>query len=132
MMKELHIPYEKIRHRKPDFVVSNRFYSHEEGGRRTGTPVQGYRSDFLFKDEEAQKQLWCIHPEFLDADNNIILDKTIPISKSGKAYMWILDEEKIDFHRNRIRVGQKGYFMEGPTKTAECEVIELIGLKYQI
>jgi hypothetical protein len=42
--------------------------------------------------------------------------------------MWIFNPDFITFHKARIAVGTKGFFMEGLMKTAECEVIEAIGL----
>ena len=42
--------------------------------------------------------------------------------------MWIMSELLKEKHKQRIKVGQKGFFMEGHCKTAECEVIEVIGL----
>ncbi|MGS0747389.1 hypothetical protein [Halpernia sp. GG3] len=130
---ERHISYEVIRHRPCDFIVKYKFYSKKEGGRRTGEPFQGYRSDYMyFEDEVAniiESQMWMIHPEFLDSNDNIILDKTFPVPQIGKAKMWILNEKLFDIHKQRIKIGQKGFFMEGPTKTAECEVIEIVNLK---
>jgi hypothetical protein len=43
--------------------------------------------------------------------------------------MWIVNSDYIYYHKNRLKIGTKGYFMEGVRITAECEVIELIGLK---
>ncbi|MDI1355807.1 MAG: hypothetical protein PSX36_12870 [bacterium] len=126
-----HTPYEHIRHRPCDFIVKYRFYTEDEGGRKTGTPIQGYRSDFMYAEDEVEDKqkckMWMIHPEFLDQDNKIILDKTIRVPQTGKAKMWILNEKLQEMHKERIKVGQKGYFMEG-IKSAECEVIEIVGL----
>jgi predicted nucleotidyltransferase len=85
-----------------------------------------YAGDEL--EDKHLNKLYMIHPEFLDQDNNIILDKRDCVPQTGKAQMWILNERLYELHRERIKVGQKGYFMEGTVKTAECEVIELIGL----
>jgi hypothetical protein len=109
--------------------VKYSFLSAEEGGRKTGPPAQGYRSDFKYAEDEVENRLWIIHPEFLDDSGNVILDKTIRVPNSGTAKMWILSEHLVSMHKSRIRIGQKGYFMEGPHKTAECEIIELVGLK---
>ncbi|MFH6997895.1 hypothetical protein ACHRVZ_08175 [Flavobacterium sp. FlaQc-57] len=125
---ENHIPYEKIRNRECDFIVEYRFFSVEEGGRKTGNPIQGYRSDFMYSDDENIKKLWMIWPEFLDNENNIILDKSIRVSTSGKAKMWVINEINQEFHRERIKVGLKGFFMEGPHKVAECKVIQIVNL----
>ena len=42
--------------------------------------------------------------------------------------MWILNPNYYDYHKQRIKLGTKGYFMEGGHKTAECIVIAIIGL----
>jgi hypothetical protein len=42
--------------------------------------------------------------------------------------MWIINDEKRIYHRDKIQVGMKGYFREGSRTTAVCEVIEIIGL----
>lgn len=123
-----HIPYQQIRKRECDFIVAYRFFSSDEGGRKTGNPMQGYRSDFMYSDDENEKQLWMIWPEFLDENNNIILDKSFRVADSGKAQMWIINEINQDLHRERIKIGLKAFFMEGPNKVAECEVIQIVNL----
>lgn len=123
-----HIPYDKVRNRECDFIVEYRFFSAEEGGRKTGNPVQGYRSDFMYSGDENLKKLWMIWPEFLDNENNIILDKSTRVPTSGKAKMWVINEINQELHRERIKIGLKGFFMEGPNKVAECEVIQIVGL----
>jgi hypothetical protein len=123
-----HIPYEQNKNRDCDFIVQYRFYSAEEGGRKTGNPAQGYRSDFMYSGDENLKKLWMIWPEFLDSENNIILDESIRVPTSGKAKMWILNEALYELHQERIQIGLKGFFMEGPHKVAECEVIQVVNL----
>jgi len=39
--------------------------------------------------------------------------------------MSIVNDQLVKYHKTRIEVGTKGYFMEGARKVAECEVIEL-------
>ena len=126
---ENHIPYEQNRKRKCDFIVKYRFLSEEEGGRKSGNPIQGYRSDFMYSEEEHLQRTWMIWPEFLDQENNVIVDKTLRVPTLGKAQMWIMNENFYDLHRERIKIGLKAYFVEGPFKTAECEVVEIINLK---
>lgn len=99
----------------------------EEGGRKTGPPIQGYRSDFRYEDESNNK-CWMIHPEFLDEKGNVILDRNILMSQTGQAKMWILNDQLRDFHKSKIKIGTKGFFVEGHHKTAICEVIDLVGL----
>jgi len=126
---EQHVPYETIRKRPCDFIVKYRFFTTNEGGRKTGPPSQGYRSDFMYKgDNPKTDRIFMIHPEFINDENQVILDKSIR-SWTGKANMWILNPNYIDYHKERIKIGIQGYFMEGAIKTADCEVIELIGLK---
>jgi hypothetical protein len=109
--------------------VKYSFLPADEGGRKTGPPAQGYRSDFMYAEDKAENGLWMIHPEFLDESGSPILDKTIRVPNSGIAKMWILSEHLVNMHKSRIRIGQKGYFMEGPNKTAKCEVIDVVALK---
>jgi hypothetical protein len=125
---EPHTPYEQIRNRPCDFLVKYRFFTSDEGGRKTGPPMQGYKSDFMYDgDNPKTDSIYMIHPEFIDNNNNVITDKSIR-SWSGKAKMWILNADFLPYHISRIKVGVKGYFMEGPNKTAECQVIEIIRL----
>ena len=125
---ENHKPYEEIRKRKCDFIVRYNFFSIQEGGRKTGTPKQGYRSDFMYIEDVELKKAWMIWPEFLDTQNNVILDQTLRVESSGKAQMWIINDDFNEFHKSRIKIGLKAYFVEGLSKTAECEVIEIVGL----
>ncbi|KAF2082522.1 hypothetical protein [Flavobacterium sharifuzzamanii] len=125
---DFHIPYEQIRKRECDFIITYRFFSPDEGGRKTENPIQGYRSDFMYSEDEEAKKLWMIWPEFLDNDDNIILDKSLRVSISGKAKMWIINEENQVLHKERIKIGLKGFFMEGPRKVAECEVVQIVNL----
>ncbi len=126
---EKHVPYEKIRNRPCDFIVKYRFLTKEEGGRQTGLPTQGIRSDFMYFGDNPKKDgIFMIHPEFIDKDNNVIIEK-VAVPESGKALMWIINPKFIEYHKKRIEIGIKGYFMKGLKITADCEVIELIGLK---
>jgi hypothetical protein len=123
-----HISYEQIKNRECDFIVQYRFFSEDEGGRKIN-PGQGYRSDFMYAEDEKSIKIWMIWPEFLDNENNVILDKSIHVSTFGKAKMWIVTGVNQELHKSRIKIGKKGYFMEGPRKVAECEVIEILRLK---
>ncbi|WP_291152445.1 hypothetical protein [Flavobacterium sp. UBA7680] len=123
-----HISYEQIKNRECDFIVEYRFLSPEEGGRKTGNPAQGYRSDFMYSEDENLKKIWMIWPEFLDEEGQVILDKSIRVTAFGKAKMWIVNEMNQEFHKQKIKTGLKGFFMEGPHKVAECEVIQIVNL----
>lgn len=129
---EKHTPYEQIRKRPCDFIVKYRFFTIDEGGRKTGPAFQGYRCDFLYDgDNPKTDRIYMIHPEFIDDNDQVILDKSYN-SRTGKANMWILNPDFMDYHRSRIKIGVKGFFMEGGIKTAECEVIRLVGLKIRL
>ena len=125
----MHQPIEeKLKHRA-DFKVKYRFYDEEEGGRKS-LPFQGYRSDFWYDYENNgfPTSIYMIWPEFEDKEGNIILENNKSVEANGTARMWIIVPETREYHRDKIQVGLKGYFMEGSRKVAECEVVELIGL----
>ncbi|OQP57935.1 hypothetical protein A3860_39660 [Niastella vici] len=124
----MHQPYETRLGHPADFRIEYSFYSKEEGGREK-LPFQGIRSDFWY-DHQCHEVNWLfmIWPEFEDQSGNVILDDTIPVPKTGIALMWIINDERRIYHRDKIKVGTKGYFREGSRKTAVCEVIEIIGL----
>ena len=69
--------------------------------------------------------IFMIWPEFEDSSGNIILDDKIPVPFSGTARMWIISEERIQHHQDRITLGAVGYFMEGSRRVVEYEVVEL-------
>ncbi len=125
----MHKPYEQIKGHVADFRVSYRFLTPEEGGRKT-IPYQGIRCDFRYESEyhERPELIFMIWPEFEDNTGNIILESDIAVPVSGNARMWIIAAERRAYHRRRIHVGTKGNFMEGARKTAECTVIEILGL----
>lgn len=122
-------PYEEKFKRKPDFRVTYNIFSQEEGGRHMPT-FQGIRWDFYYDHPENPKSvLSMIWPEFEDKEGNVITASDLMIPKYGIARMWIMSEDMIDFHREKIKVGTHGFFMEGGRKVGECDVIELINLK---
>ncbi|WP_212760720.1 hypothetical protein [Pseudoalteromonas sp. NEC-BIFX-2020_002] len=109
-----------------DFKVKYRFYSEEEGGRKY-TPHQGYRSDWAYEIED-ELRLYRIWPTFLD-EKGEHFQKYTSVSNSGVAEMTIVVlETKNKLHGSRVKVGVKGYFMEGSKIVAEAEVIEVTGL----
>lgn len=122
-------PYEEIFKRKPDFRVTYTIFSQEEGG-RYNLPNQGIRWNFRYEHPAHPKgTLFMIYPEFEDSNGDLITDSTLSIPQHGTARMWILAKEKIEYHRDKIKVGTHGYFMEGNRKVGACDVIELINLK---
>lgn len=113
-----------------DFRVRYRFFTLEEGGRKR-LPVQGYRCDFALEQDFAQPTvaLRVIHPEFEDASGRLMKDDSAPVLASGTARMWILmPEARGQRHIHDLKLGLKGYFMEGPRRVAEVEIVEIIGL----
>jgi hypothetical protein len=114
--------------RTPDFRVRYRFLSEAEGGRKQ-LPFQHIRSDFLYGGDDPQKEgIWCIWPEFLAPDGTVLPEDGRSVPGEGLADMYILNTELRKEHAERIRVGTKGYFVEGPRKTAVCEVVAVEGL----
>lgn len=126
----MHKPYEQKLKHAPDFRVKYRFYTKEEGGRQSNIPFQGYRSDFWYDNpEHSVSYLFMIWPEFENENGEIIHENKKSVSQEGTARMWIIVPERRPYHSDKIKVGTKGYFMEGSRKVAECEVIEILGLK---
>lgn len=70
---------------------------------------------------------FIIWPEFEDANGEIILDNTVPVERVGTARMWIINNQRRPLHQDKIKIGLKGYFIEG-NRVAECEVIKILGL----
>lgn len=98
-----------------------------DGGRKTGAPYQGIRSDLSFEGDG--NQMYMIWPEFEDAEGKVLLYNDRAVPNSGTARMWILINEMRPHHYDRIKIGLKGYFREGPNYTGDCEVIEILDLK---
>ena len=114
--------------REPDFRVRYRFLTEAEGGRKT-LPFQHTRSDFLHaEDDPTGNGTWCIWPEFLSSGGSV-LPELEPVPAEGVADMYVLNAELRSQHQRRIRVGTKGFFVEGTHRTATCEVVELLGLR---
>ena len=122
----MHLPYETKFKQKEDFRVSYRFYSHKEGGRQT-IPFQGYRSDFWYENID-HSGIFMIWPEFEDEAGKVILNSAIELPKTGTARMWILMPKMRSYHKTKIHIGLKGFFMEGSRRVADCEVIEIVDL----
>ena len=122
--------YTKAFGRDPDFRVTYRLFTVEEGGRKTPA-YQGIRWDFRYEDESIRMAggfggSYMIYPEFLDLDGYVIPNG--PFSPIGQANMFILIPERGDFHRQHIRPGVRGFFMEGKP-VGVCEVVEILGLQ---
>jgi hypothetical protein len=120
--------YRDRRKSGPDFRVRYQFLSEAEGGRKE-LPLQHIRSDFLYAGDDPQKDgIWCIWPEFLSTDGVALAEDDRRVPKEGLADMYILNNDLRAEHALRIRVGTRGYFVEGAKKTATCEVVAILGL----
>lgn len=124
----MHEPYEKRFNHKADFRLKYKFLSSEEGGRKTGEPYEGIRSDFSFVDEK-QSFLYMIWPEFEDEEGSVILFNDRPVPQFGTARMWIINNEMREDHYGKNELGIRGNFREGATITADCEIIEILDSK---
>ena len=125
-MNQHHLSYRERLGHKEDFKVKYKFRSLEEGGRKN-LPHQGIRSDFWYECPNHEMDgIFMIWPEFENENNELILSGQ-PL-KEGIARMWIINFEMRKYHQERIKIGTKGYFMEGNMKTADCEVIGIVDL----
>ncbi len=113
-----------------DFKVKYRFFSFEEGGRKTGTPVNNYRSDWLYSEDKVEDGIFMIWP-FFENQFGELISKEDYADEKGVARMHILVPEMKPLHQGRIKIGTKGFFMEGARKVAEAEVIEIVNLHNQ-
>lgn len=112
----------------PDFRVRYRFLTEAEGGRRE-LPFQHIRSDFLYEGDDPQADgIWCIWPEFLSTSGVALPEDDQRVPAEGLADMYILSSDLRADHARRIRIGTRGYFVEGPKKTAACEVVAVLEL----
>ncbi|GAB3724273.1 hypothetical protein GCM10027594_05450 [Hymenobacter agri] len=111
----------------PDFRVSYRLFSADEGGRKM-PPMQHIRWDFSYADEHISKpsQVFIIWPEFV-SDSGQVLPEGEPMPKQGLADMFIVNPAFRAFHSQHIRVGVQGYFHEG-RRIGTCEVVEILAL----
>ena len=124
----MHAPYDKRLGHPADFRVRYRFYSKGEGG-RSDIPYQGYRSDFWYGHQDHKSnEIFMIWPEFEDSFGAVILEDNSSVAENGIARMWVIVPQSRIYHKEKIKIGLIGYFMEGWRKVAECEVIEIVGL----
>lgn len=112
--------------RKPSFEVSYRFLTAEEGV-RNALPHQHTRWDFLYDgDDPVADGIWMIWPEFLSDQRDVLPEGEVPTT--GRALMYIVNLDNEPYHRERISVRTRGYFVEGPKVIAACEVVAIHGL----
>ncbi|MCE2596474.1 hypothetical protein Q4519_08585 [Motilimonas sp. 1_MG-2023] len=118
--------YSERTRRPPDFIVEYRFLTHDEGGRES-PPHQHTRWDFLYAGDDPKVDgINMIWPEFISEAGEVLPEGEV--SSSGKALMFILVDERREYHSSRIAVGTMGYFTEGSKKVAECKVTDIVGL----
>ncbi|GAA3918057.1 hypothetical protein [Hymenobacter algoricola] len=109
----------------PDFRVSYRIFSAEEGGRKTPAH-QHSRWDFRYDDPAVSTSTFMIWPEVLLPNGDPVPDGPIPTY--GLADMFILLPQARAFHQLHIRPGVRGCFVEGTRRVGACEVVEVLGL----
>lgn len=129
-------PYTLQLRRLPDFLVSYRFYSTAEGGRRA-LPYQGYRSDLRYEQNHSENGQdydgnYMVWPEFLTENGVLIEEAQTEVPVSGHAYMWVINYHVYrGIHRKLAVPGARCWFMEGSRRVAEAEVVEQIGLIHE-
>ncbi|AWF80449.1 hypothetical protein BTJ40_06275 [Microbulbifer sp. A4B17] len=123
-----HIPYEERSGRKPDFVVKYKIDLSEEN--KNVKPGQGMRVDFLYDGDDPQVEgIHMIWPEILDEDGRVIRDATPGnIPNEGFANMWILSEERREYHHKRLKIGTKGTWWRGG-RIANVTVVQINAVK---
>ncbi|WP_444898165.1 hypothetical protein [Microbulbifer sp. SSSA005] len=123
-----HIPYEERSGRKPDFVVRYMIDLSEEN--KNAKPGQGMRVDFLYNGDDPQVEgIHMIWPEILDEDGRVIRDTTPGnIPNEGFANMWILSEDRREYHHKRLKIGTKGTWWRGG-RIANVTVVQINAVK---
>lgn len=126
--RHIHVPYQERMGGLPDFEVSYKLTIDPE--LEGIKPGQGMRSDFLYDgDDPSSDGIHIIWPEFLDNNGEVIRNKNINPAEEGRALMWILSPESREkIHRDRIKVGTKGYWVVGSKKLAKVTVTKILGL----
>ncbi|MDH5506196.1 MAG: hypothetical protein OEZ02_03120 [Anaerolineae bacterium] len=121
--------YDELFGRAADFRVRYRWLG-QPGQRRPQRLFQHIRSDFSYAEFEENGEVgncFMIYPEFEAEDGSAFPDEHL-VPPVGTAGMWINVDKMRDFHRERIKVGVKGFMVSGAVKLAEVEVIEVISL----
>jgi hypothetical protein len=120
------LPYTQLFGRLPDFRVTYRLFTAKEGGRRMPA-YQGIRWDFRYEDKSIHTGTWMIWPEFLGLDGEVLPLGQIP--DLGQANMFCVNTDSHTFHRQHIRPGGRGYFVEGSRRMGVCEVVDVLKLR---
>jgi hypothetical protein len=110
----------------PAFEVRYCLIPYSDGGREQ-PPKQHIRWDFLYEEDDPSSDgISMVWPEFVDENGKLRSENDIPIE--GIALMFIVDPARRGFHKKRIAVGVRGFFMEGSRKVGKCEVTAVLGL----
>lgn len=125
---EPHIPYEERIKRQPDFIVEYEINFSEEI--KNVKPGQGMRVDFLYDGDNPQVDgVHMIWPEFLDESGKVITDTTPGnIPEKGYANMWVLSDERREYHHERLQIGTKATWWRGG-RVAYVTVVQVNALK---
>lgn len=126
--QDMHTPYTERTGRLPDLEVE--YIMQPSVELADIKPYQGMRCDFMYAENNLNDHaIYMIWPEILDAQGNVILDKTIELPQSGRAFMWAAyDEVRENVHQKRIKEGVCGYWMVGSKILAKVNVVKIIGL----
>lgn len=111
-----------------DFEVKYIVLDKSQGG-RDSLPVQGIKWDFAYENNNHNStELFMIWPQFLDENEEVKSPSDGPISREGKARMWIVNSNMKKYHRDKIHIGMRANGMEGSTVVANYEVVKIVGL----
>ncbi|MDP5191978.1 hypothetical protein, partial [Rheinheimera baltica] len=88
------------------------------------------RVDFLYDGDDPQIEgVHMIWPEILDENGKVIPDTTPGnIPPKGYANMWVLSDERREYHRKRLKIGTKGTWWRGG-RVAYVTVVQVNALK---
>ena len=108
-----HISYEERMGRLPDFIVEYEIDLADEI--KNAKPNQGMRVDFLYEgDDPSAEGVHMIWPEILNEDGSVLRDTTPGnIPQKGFANMWVVNEDRREYHHERVKVGTKGTWWRG-------------------
>lgn len=115
--------YEQLFNRKYDFRVKYSLKDSAIGGRKH--TYQGIRFNFAYENFFVNNEAYIIHPEFENEHGDVIYDLEQDICRIGTARMWILYDEMRPYHKEILKIGTRGYMIEGSKIIGEVEVIEL-------
>ena len=123
-----YVPYEKRLKRNPDFVVE--YEIDLEKGLENAKPGQGMRVDFLYDGDDPKTDgVHMIWPEILDNDGQVLLDSTPGnINRTGYANMWVVMDERREYHHKRLKIGTKGTWWRGG-RVAYVKVVQINEIK---